>query len=47
MRIMMQYGRTGFPLDIPDEWDVTVIRKKPMPLLADPAGALEDAFDHP
>jgi lactate racemase len=47
MRIMMHYGKKGFPLDLPDEWAVTVIRKKPMPLLADPVDALEKAFEHP
>ncbi len=47
MKIMMHYGRTGLPLDIPDEWDVTVIRKKPMPLLADPVESLEKAFASP
>lgn len=42
MRITMHYGRTGLPLDLPDHWDVTVIRKKPMPLLHDPAKTLEE-----
>jgi nickel-dependent lactate racemase len=47
MRIMMHYGKKGFPLDLPEEWAVTVIRKKPMPILADPVEALGKAFANP
>ena len=41
MHIKMHYGKTGLPLDLPDDWDVTVIRKKPMPILHDPVKTLE------
>ena len=47
MRIIMHYGKKGFPLDLPDGWAVTVIRKKPMPILADPVEALGKAFVTP
>ncbi|SPD76052.1 conserved hypothetical protein [uncultured Desulfobacterium sp.] len=47
MRIMMHYGKMGLPLDLPDEWDITVIRKKPMPILFDPVMTLKEAFAHP
>jgi nickel-dependent lactate racemase len=43
----MHYGRTGLPLDLPEEWDVTIIRKKPMPILQDPVLELNKAFDQP
>ena len=47
MHITMHYGKTGFPLDLFDDWDVTVIRKKPMPILHDPLTALKETFEHP
>jgi len=47
MRISMHYGKTGLPLELPDSWDITVIRKKSMPTLHDPKMALEKAFKHP
>jgi len=33
MQVRMKYGKNGLPLDFPDGWDVTVIRKKGMPVL--------------
>jgi len=47
MHIMMNYGKTGLPLDLPDNWDITVIRKRPMPILHDPVMILKEAFEHP
>ena len=47
MQVTMHYGKTGFPLDLFDDWDVTVIRKKPMPILHDPLTALKETFEHP
>ena len=47
MHIEMHYGKTGFPLDLFNDWDVTVIRKKPMPILHDPLTALKETFEHP
>ncbi|HTZ39420.1 MAG TPA: nickel-dependent lactate racemase [Syntrophales bacterium] len=47
MRIVMRYGKEGFPLDLPDDLDVTVIRKKAMPVLSDVRAALEAAFANP
>ena len=47
MHIKMHYGKTGLPLALPDDWDVTVIRKKPMQILPDPVWALKKAFDQP
>ena len=32
MRLDLNYGRGSFPLDLPDDWDVTVIRKPAMPV---------------
>jgi lactate racemase len=47
MKYLMNYGRTGLELDLPDHWDVTVIGKKPMPVLADPAAAMVEALKRP
>ncbi|MEW6262269.1 MAG: nickel-dependent lactate racemase [Thermodesulfobacteriota bacterium] len=47
MQVTMHYGRKGLPLSLPDDWDVTIIKKKPMPILPEPLKALEEAFDRP
>jgi len=47
MRITMHYGKNGLPLELPDTWDITVVRKKPMPTLNDPDMALKTAFENP
>jgi len=47
MRIVMRYGKEGFPLELPDDLEVTVIRKKAMPVLPDARAALEKAFANP
>jgi len=47
MRVKMNYGKEGLFLDFPDSWDVTVIKKPAMPILADPAEAVFKAFAHP
>jgi nickel-dependent lactate racemase len=47
MQVKMHYGKTGLPLNLPDDWDITVIRKKPMPILHDPLTALKETFERP
>lgn len=47
MHITMHYGKTGLPLALPDNWDITVIRKKPMPILPDPVSTLKKGFNQP
>ena len=47
MRVHLNYGREGLGVELPDGLDVTVINKKPMPLLADPAGAMAAALENP
>jgi lactate racemase len=47
MRVVMRYGRNGFALDIPDGLDITVIRKKAMPVLNDPESAVASALLNP
>jgi len=47
MRIVMNYGKDGLPLDLPDDWDIDVIEKKPMRVLPDPARAIQSALLDP
>jgi nickel-dependent lactate racemase len=43
----MNYGRAGLSVHLPDELDVTVLRKPPMPLLPDPKAAVIQALARP
>ncbi len=45
--IDLRYGSGSFRLELDPSWDVTVIRKPEMPLLADPAGAVRAALAQP
>ena len=47
MRIVMKYGKDGFPLDLPDDLEVTLIRKKAMPVLADSREAVKASLSNP
>ncbi len=47
MRVVMRFGRDGLPVDLPDDLDVTVIRKPVMPVLDDPVGAVRVALGRP
>lgn len=47
MRVVMKYGKKGFPLDVPDSIKATIVRKRPMPLLSDPVAAMKSAFFQP
>ncbi|MBI4966151.1 MAG: nickel-dependent lactate racemase [Desulfomonile tiedjei] len=47
MKYLMNYGRTGLGLELPDHWNVTVIRKKPMPVLPEPVAAMARALKEP
>lgn len=47
MHVTLRYGHNGINLDFPDNWDITVIQKKSMPILNDPAEAVAKAFSQP
>ncbi len=47
MQITLNYGRKGFPIELPDDWDIHVIRKKPMSVIPNPASAVLDALSNP
>ncbi len=45
--ITLNYGSEGIQLDLPEQWDVTCIEKKTMPVLDDPAVSVLKAFSDP
>jgi lactate racemase len=47
MHVELRYGRGVLPVRLPDDAEVTVIRKPAMPLVADPAAAVRAALDDP
>ena len=47
MRIDLNYGKGHLPVDLDDNWDVSVIRKPAMPVQADPLAAVQAALAHP
>ena len=47
MQVMMNYGRGNLSVDLPDSWDVSVIRKRPMPVLDQPEEAFRQALAYP
>ncbi|MBF0506505.1 MAG: nickel-dependent lactate racemase [Nitrospirae bacterium] len=47
MNINMKYGKTGLSLDLPGYMDVTLVKKKAMPVVKDPEGAIRAAFADP
>src|SRR5512138_1133321 len=47
MNVDLLYGRGKLSAEFPEELRVTVIRKNPMPVAGDPAGALARAFQSP
>jgi nickel-dependent lactate racemase len=46
-RIELNYGRGRLPVDLPDEIDLRVIRKRQMPVLPDPEAAVRAALAEP
>ncbi|MGO8821601.1 MAG: nickel-dependent lactate racemase [Desulfomonilaceae bacterium] len=47
MEYLMNYGRVGLKLELPDNWNVTVICKKEMPVLPNPNEAIALALKQP
>ena len=46
-RIELNYGRGRLPVDLPDEIDLRVIRKRQMPVLPQPEDAVREALAAP
>jgi len=47
MQIQLNYGRTGLDIDLPEQANVTVIRKPDMPVLPDPEASITAALQNP
>jgi len=47
MQVELNYGRGKLPIRLPDDLQVTVLRKQPMPVLADPSAAVRKALLEP
>src|SRR5580704_16528752 len=47
MQVELNYGRRTLPVELPDNVQVTVVRKPSMPLLPDPARAIGKALQEP
>ena len=47
MRLTLAYGKSGLPLELPDDWRATVIEPRYVPGLPDPAAALTAALRQP
>jgi nickel-dependent lactate racemase len=47
MRVELNYGKGKLPVELRDDWDVRVIGKKAMPVVADPAAAVRGALAKP
>jgi lactate racemase len=47
MNIELLYGKKTLPLQLSPDWDVSVVRKKPMPILANAAKSIEQALATP
>lgn len=47
MEVELNYGRRNLPVQLPDEVQVTLVRKPPMPVLTDPSAAVRQALEEP
>ncbi len=47
MHVTLNYGREGLPLELPDNWQVAVVSKKAMPVLAEPEKETAKAYANP
>ncbi len=47
MRIELNYGKGVLPLELPENWDVSIIRKPPMPVIDEEQQAVSNALRAP
>jgi len=47
MQCSLRYGKEAFSIDLPDSWDVTILSKKPMPIVPDPPAGVTAALEAP
>jgi len=47
MRCSLRYGESGLEVSVPDSWNVTVVSRRPMLGVSDPAACIEAALSSP
>jgi lactate racemase len=47
MRCALRYGENGLEMNLPDSWNVTLVSRRPMPVVSDPAACIEAALSSP
>jgi hypothetical protein len=47
MQVELNYGRHTLPVELPDDVQISVVRKPPMPVLPDPSAAVRKALQEP
>jgi lactate racemase len=47
MHIKLAYGKTGLPIELPDDWHAAVVEPRYVPALPDPPAGLAAALRHP
>lgn len=47
MKVELPYGKTRLPVYFDDDWEVTIIAKPPMPVIANPTAAVHRALAEP
>ena len=47
MQIHLAYGKSGLPIELPDDWEVTVVEPRFVPALPEPEHALTQALRVP
>jgi lactate racemase len=47
MNIKLLYGKQTLPIELSPDWDVSIIRKNSMPIIADAKGAIQAALAYP
>jgi nickel-dependent lactate racemase len=45
--VRLLYGTKGLRLNLPDDWEIEIVRKRSMPVLPDPTEALARAVEQP
>ena len=46
MKVTMNYGKSGYSMDLPDDWNTTVVRKPVMPILPMPNASISASLSN-
>src|SRR5208337_2884135 len=47
MNCSLSYGKSELAIELPDAWDITVLRKKPIPVCREPSSSMARSLDEP